>query len=360
MMPTIHDDLGAVLDAVQIESPERYLVRGEARDLREAPKPPDGSPALPNILESDLYAGLYTRPGVASHTPIDPMAQRDLVAALSLANTGRGTWEPRWRIGEVDEDGRVAVTRDAITFWVDPTGLRPRDGRVAPGEWCRVRVAKELRGLMPGFYMAIGDPDEDDRRDDDEPLLRLYWHLTPEAAVAYMAEVTTHLNAAGVPFRTKVLNEPSAYLRADAGVLYFGRRHYGRLRAAIGRVYEAVSGGLRPDVPLFARKLAPGLGLAEDPRNGLSFGQHRCQIVAKALWRAFEQGETSREARAEALASAFREAGLDPMRPHLEPHSRDVYDFDQGPAESAATRAHRPRRAPILQARRRGRKVRRP
>src|SRR5438034_4108846 len=128
-MPTIHDDLGAALDAVQIESPERYVLRGEPRDLSELPKPADGSPWLPTLLASDLYAGLYTRPGPASGAATDPLAQRDLVAALSAANQGRGTWEPRWRIGEVDEDGRVAVTKDELTFWVDPSGLRPRDGK---------------------------------------------------------------------------------------------------------------------------------------------------------------------------------------------------------------------------------------
>jgi hypothetical protein len=360
-MPTIHDDLGAVLDAVRIESPERYFLRGEPRDLREFPGPADGSPLLPALLEADLYAGLYTRPGPAPVATTDPLAQRDLVAALSAANRGRGTWEPHWRVGEADEDGQVAATKDGLTFWVDPGGLRPRDGKIAPGEWCRVRVAKELRGLMPGFYMAIGDPDEDDRRDDDEPMLRLYWHLTPAVAVTYMAKATTHLNAAGVPFRTKVVNDPAAYQRADAGVLYFGRRHYGRIRGAIHRVYESVRGGLRPDVPLFTKRLAPGLGLAEDPRNGMSFGQHRCHLVAQALWRAFEHGATSLEARAEALASSYREAGLDPLRPYLEPQAPDVYDFWS--VDPDATQAGRRSRAPrpsTPQGRARGRKIRRP
>jgi hypothetical protein len=181
---------------------------------------------------------------------------------------------------------------------------------------------------LPGFYVAIGDSDEDDRRDDDEPLLRLYWHLTAGAAVAYMAAATAHLNAAGVPFRTKVLSAPAAYQRADAGVLYFGRRHYGRARDALAQVLTAVVGGLRPDVPLFTRRLAPGLGLAEDPRNGLSFGQHRCRLIARALWGAFERGEAGRDGRAAAVAAAFGEAGLDLSRPYLEPGSDDPYDFE--------------------------------
>ena len=174
-------------------------------------------------LESDLYSKLYTRPRSMTAAS-DWLAHLDLVSALSTANTGKGTWEPHWKLGEADDDGRIAVTKDELTFWVAPAGLRARDEQIVPGEFCRVRVAKEIRGLVPGFYLAIGDGDEDDRRNDEEPLVRLYWHLTAESAVAYMAAATRVLNAALVPFRTKVLNDPAFYNRADAGVLYFGRR----------------------------------------------------------------------------------------------------------------------------------------
>lgn len=329
-MTAIHDDLRTVLDAVAIESPVRYTLRGEPRDL---PPPAGGDPeaeegsALRAMLESDLYARLYTRPGPAPSAANDPLAQRDLVAALSAANSGHGTWEPRWRIGEVDEDRRVAVVKDGLTFWVETDGLRPRDGEIVQGEFCRVRLAKEIRGLMPGFYVAIGDGDEDDRRDDAEPLVRLYWHLTPGAAVAYMAAATECLNAAGVPFRTKVLNDPASYCRADAGVLYLGRRYYRRAAGTIARLHEAVAGGLRPDVPLFAKRLAPGLGLAEDPSNGMSFGQHRCHLAARALWGSYRRGDPDGDARGATLAATFHEAGLDPERPYLEPRSADGYAF---------------------------------
>ena len=36
----------------------------------------------------------------------------------------------------------------------------------------------------------------------------------------------------------------------------------------LSRIHRAVSPHLRPEVPLFTKPLAPGLGLAEDPDNG--------------------------------------------------------------------------------------------
>jgi hypothetical protein len=48
---------------------------------------------------------------------------------------------------------------------------------------------------------------------------------------------------------------------------------------------------MRPGTPVFTKFLAPGLGLAEDPGQGDSFGQHRCRLLADAMILAYEQGK---------------------------------------------------------------------
>src|SRR5436305_14389954 len=52
-------------------------------------------------------------------------------------------------------------------------------------------------------------------------------------------------------------------------------------------VYQAVKDNLKPETPLFTKRLAAGLGFAEDPGNGESFGMSRCRIVAEGLWSAY-------------------------------------------------------------------------
>src|SRR5205823_5921908 len=104
------------------------------------------------------------------------------------------------------------------------------------------------------------------------------------------------------------------------------RRDQARLGPFVARIHWAVAQGLRPDVPLFTRRLADGLGFAEDPTGSQSFGQQRCRLVAEALWQSYTRGEVGRETRAAALASAFLRAGLDPLRPHLGPGSRSEAD----------------------------------
>lgn len=311
-MSTLHPDLVAAAAAAEIVSPSAYIIRGERREI------PDPAQLLPS-MEQETYARLYTRADGRVATPTDFTAQREHVAALSAANGGRGTWEPGWRIEEIDGDGRIGVRRDAVTFWTSPDGVRTHGGALHPGDFCRVWVGKEMRHLVPGFYFAYGNGDPGER-DVQERLLRFFWHLVPGAAVAYVATATSTLNALDIPFRTKVLSDPGAYVRADAGVLYVERRYCARAMEAVRSIHRTLESRLRPDTPMFTHRVAPGLGLAEDPQNGLSFGQSRCRIVVQGLWDAYER----REGRETAIASAFRGHGIDPMRPWLEAGSEEI------------------------------------
>jgi lantibiotic biosynthesis protein len=338
----MHADLFSMIDAVEIRSPTQFTFRGAVRDIgvqtdRDNLQAAPGVVPLVSVLELDLYWKLYTKPTDPDAVPIaDPMARRQLMAALSAANTGQGTWEPGWTIEHVDEHGHVSVRKNGIIFWVPEAGLRVRQGGLKPGQSCRVKVGKESRYWMPGYYVAIGDgvPDEDDATETVEPLVRYYWHLTQEAAVPLMAAATSLLNAAGVPFRLKVLADPGAYRRADAGVLYLNRADERRVGDIIVRIHQCIAAGLRPEVPMLTKQIALGLGLAEDPGGPLSFGQHRCKLAATAMWRSYVNGELERDRRAETLAAVFSEAGLQPMRPYLEPGADDHYAL---PATSEAS-----------------------
>jgi hypothetical protein len=169
-----------------------------------------------------------------------------------------GAWEPGWRIVREEADGRIAVTKDAVTFWVDPARIRMSTGPVRAGSFCRVRIGKELRNLIPGFYMAIGDGDANDSRDGSHDLARIYWNLPAELAVPYMALVTNQLNTARVPFRTKVLSDPAAYGRADAAVLYFERRDFPVVAPVVRDIYHALGGLPGRSRPMFTLPLAGG------------------------------------------------------------------------------------------------------
>jgi hypothetical protein len=320
-MISIHPDLLTLVDAVEIHTSTRFAVQGRVRDI-DAP----GQDLAP-VLQADLYRCLYTRPIARHVAPVsDAMARRELINTLSAANCGRGTWEAGWVVKAVDDEGRVAVVRDELTAWTSRDDLRVDEPEIREGLAGRVRVGKELRNRMDGFYIAVGDGVSTEGGDHKaEPIVRYYWHLTLEAAVPFMAIATELLNAAGIPFRLKVLVDPDAYRRADAGVLYVSRVVDRHLGDTIAGIHESVAPALRREVPLFTKPLARGLAIAEDPGGPLSFGEHRCRLAAASFLRSFLAGESGRDARAAALASAFEDEGLDPMRPHLGPGAEQDY-----------------------------------
>jgi hypothetical protein len=123
----------------------------------------------------------------------------------------------------------------------------------------------------------------------------------------------------------KTINDPLGYGRADSAVLYLDGRDLAVAFPLVVEVYEELKPQLSPEVPWLAQTLAPGLGLAEDPRNGESFGQHRCRVLAEALWSSFQEGHHSTEDRIEAVIAAFARSGLDPARPHVGPGSKQDY-----------------------------------
>lgn len=67
--------------------------------------------------------------------------------------------------------------------------------------------------------------------------------------------------------------------------------------------------------PPLCLALAPGIGLADDPDNGMSFGEHRCHLIALALDSCLRPGGARQPMHA--MADVFASNGVDPANPHL-------------------------------------------
>jgi hypothetical protein len=125
------------------------------------------------------------------------------------------------------------------------------------------------------------------------------------------------LNELRIPFRTKVISDPNGFRRADSGVLYIERAYSSVIRDLIWNVYQELSAQMGTDAPMFTKQIAPGLGFAEDPGNGESFGQSRCRIAVDGLWNCLVKQEESRQGRVEMLKTEFRKHGIAPEKPYL-------------------------------------------
>lgn len=178
---------------------------------------------------------------------------------------------------------------------------------------------------QPAWYMAHGRPEPPATK-----WLRLYWNVSSQGAPVLLGLTTEILHRLQVPFRLKILLDTSID-RRDAAVLYLPRNRWIVARDFVEHVSRQLEdlSALHPEIPLFAKLVRPGVGLAEDPQTGVSFGLHRSGLVARALARNYLAGPTEKAQRAQwsALSAEFAREGLSINRPYLNAASRDVYEF---------------------------------
>lgn len=277
-------------------------------------------------LQSHLYNDFYIRGGVSDSVWSDPGSETDAVSfveTLSAANKGSGCHESGWEIQTVGKD-HLVVRRGNLALWVRPEDYTaPTDRALEPGSYVLLHVPKELRGVSPGYYMALSN--QEDVYDEEQALVRLYWNLSAKGAAVFIHEATRALNDAGLFFRLKTLNDPRSYNRCDAAVIYFRKLQHAAVMEKMGWVYPKVAAYLKPKTPMFTKAIAPGVGLAEDPGGNESFGQHRCGILADGMIRAYERGAESIGERLDIVTECYVSSGIQLNEPYLNPNSTDVY-----------------------------------
>jgi hypothetical protein len=218
------------------------------------------------------------------------------------------------------------VCKNGLSLFVErETCRQPDGGPIEPGAGVRLRLPKELLGISPGYYFALSD--REDPSHEHTRQVRVYWNLRAEGAEVFLHAATSRLNEARLFFKLKVLNDPTSYIRCDAGVVYVSQDDFPAVGGVLSRVYGEVSRYLKPGVPAFTKPLAAGVGLAEDPGQGESFGQNRCRLLAEGLIRAHEQRVRSLDARFQVVMDCYRAAGVRLDRPYLNPDSAGDYTF---------------------------------
>jgi hypothetical protein len=197
------------------------------------------------------------------------------------------------------------------------------------GSEVTLRVTRESLATQPGFFFMYSDTLSDIW--DDYFLVRYYFHCRPGMVADLVDYLSASLNRYLVPYHMKALTDASQYTRTDAAVLYCARRHFRVVAWILRHLPESVRSRLRPPVPLFSRRLGDGIGLAEDPSTGESFGMHRCRLTAEGLVDAWRQGARGLPERMRAVATRFALNGLDLARPHLGAGLLDDFDIAEGP-----------------------------
>lgn len=296
--------------------------------------------SLQRVLYQNFYGRGFAAPASEQSVISAPGHPGTFVDALVAANAGSGYWQQGWERLDQRDDGTI-LSRRGLTVRVHSKDLQPStpaseasSEASIEGRWS-VLQTKGSTNLSPGYYMAFGNVE----MAEGEELLRIYWNLSPSGGVALMRQVTSRLNRLLVPFALKILQDPAGFDRCDAGVLYVRRRDYPAVADGLERIYPAVRPGLKPGTPVFTKPIAAGVGLAEDPGAGASFGLHRCRLLADAMLCAHEERRRLLADRLRFVSDSFAAAGVTLEQPYLNPSSADVYAPLRAGTRSRARRA---------------------
>lgn len=263
--------------------------------------------AEPRDLEKQLGRALYERLHLRREVPLDtrarmvrdPAFEADLAAVL-----------PSDRVEvPVEVLGDGASADEAVARLM---GVRVRLPRAALSGPASARVPSSHPALSPGFLLAHGSRPVAVR--DPGDLVRLY--LGPrDAGSAVRIWATTTALLDGTAHRAKVASVRWFYPRTDAITVYAASSDLDRLEAVAGAVAARHGADLADPTSYLARRLAPGIALACEPddpepgRRGLSFGEHRCSLLATAVVAGHLSGHGWRAHLDEVLTSARVDPG---------------------------------------------------
>jgi hypothetical protein len=271
-----------ILEAFRFHSPTQYEFAGETFDTAQT--------KLEDLLYLRCYMQRFTGK-VSPALPAPQMPDAAWVDALSQNNTSSDRYQEGWVIAQMGSNGYLFAQKGSLVkgFWANqcfPKGQPAISMHV--GTPVGITMPRESRSIQPGFYFAFGETPGD--LYDDSQVVRVYWNVQAQCGPALIRYLSQRLNRYRLPFHFKLPAHPALLNRTDAGTLYVSKRHWPVAALAVEEVYSHVRDGLNAETPLFAKTLAPGLGFAEDPGTGESFGTARCRLLAEGLALGYRHG----------------------------------------------------------------------
>ncbi len=332
----VRESLREIAGATEIVSRHEFQLHGRSVDVRDQPPPTGrtaqlGGDALRTRLRNSLYSGFYTGAGADPLPQVDGEGAKsgdDVSSLLSAANPGRTSWDEGWKTIARLPDGRLTTVKDSRARTWSP-GQYVHDAKPhAPGagDIVRALTLSESTAAQPGFHFFFGEAAADDVERATQ--IRIYWNLRWEGAVRLVGILGRVLNRWRIPYQFKCPAKKRHYIRRDSGVLYVGGRRIGLLRELLPEIVTGVADDLDDATPLFTRRIARGVGAAENPEGGESFGMDRCGIVADGLIDAFEEGGASGGGLA-AIEARFEKRGISLDEPWLNRGGRDPHGLGE-------------------------------
>lgn len=329
-------DVLHIIQRTQILSSNRVLIAGSEMlldqipdmSIRECQQSPE---VVVNVIEAlcaRLYKIFYIRQ-TTDETKVNEKTNQvedNLIEQLKVANGTAEAWDPGWEVYHFGSDGRAYVKRgdQSRIAWAGTYMLENWMGAGAKiGDIVRLKIFPYTQAPLESFFHTFGASLAD--QFDEYKLLRFYFNVKAYAVVDLLKFLSQQLNHYKVPYHFKALADPASYDRSDAAVLYVASCHYQIVSSLLSELPMKLDNGLRDEVPMLTKAWATGIGVAQDPGHGASFGMHRCRLIAVALFDAWITQVDSVEDKLALVEHGFLKQGLSLDKPYLNSGEFDLF-----------------------------------
>lgn len=274
------------------------------------PRPADG---YVDAVADHLYATWFARSLGTDDRGHD---NHDLLPVLRAAHAATEHFLPGWRVDRVAAGGQAVIRRHTDVLDLAPgdyANLARPGAPARAGDAVAVTARRDAVDVQGGWWVTFGTVGavEPDR------MIRVYWNCPAGAIGHLVCALTAALESRGVRYTFKCPVSPELYDRADAAVAYLGQRDWALVTDALRTVHSRVASRLRPAIPPLTLRAGQGVGVAEDPGDGRSFGQVCARAVAEGVLAAWARGVRADDPVLETVAARLEALGLRPDRPHL-------------------------------------------
>jgi HopA1 effector protein family len=227
---------------------------------------------LQSYLTGTYFNQLYRQPSDVSDVFANDTAA--LLSRIQAANSSRGYYDWHWLVEEVIED-EVVVIKDGLRLYMPTNCVHVPHDNLVKGELVAISMPKNI--WTTERYVAIGNYG----RLPIAPITNIYWNCSSDTAIGVIQQLTTDLNQLQVPFELQVEPEIDAYHRLEPLILGLLRSDYLKAEPLLRQIYDQYS--WRLDTLPFAKKLAPGLAVAETVSPANDFATFVCRLIARAI-----------------------------------------------------------------------------
>jgi len=260
--------------------------------------------------------------------PIIMLEDPSFTQRLQVANNGTGYISHGWQVISIESNG-IIVQKNRIRLFAQRNEILSTPGNeIQNNETVSLFMPKDAPYMHPGYYTIIGNEGFFATR--EVKIVRLYCNILPHYAPDFTEYLTSLLNDKHIKYSMKILNNPIAYTRPDTVVLYLAYNAAITLWQDLQVLYKQKHMAFTHGTPAFAKQLAMGIAVAEEPETEdtlrMSFGQHRSFLVAQGLLRAFQQTSNTAEERYQSIVDTFCEKKLTVEKPYLNVNGEDVYE----------------------------------